>query len=327
MAAILQQIAVTGLSGLRRAATGPSHPSSSLRRLASTLTAVFAFSALAAASASAQDLIFSDGFESGYTLAWSAVIGAVPVTPYRADDLDLRDPHVFTTVPVFGCYDFTDDDFPLELAPSFNSSIEAAISSDDDGDGFLDLSLFLLFRPLDETATAERVDLVEGACTAPLATTMCGPAEPPTALTYGVNDFGVCVTTVPGTTGDYSPSIDEPSGPCFGTEPQDVTLDLNGVTVTLRDARVGATFVGTGPPNSLMTGLLAGFLPESEADTILLPDELPLIGGQPLSSLLPGGAGNCATRDDRDLYNGEHGWWFYLNFSAIPGPWTESAAG
>ncbi|MEM8995396.1 MAG: hypothetical protein AAGF23_11455 [Acidobacteriota bacterium] len=276
-----------------------------------------------AAPLAAQDLIFSDDFESGYTSAWANVVGAPPVTAYRVDDLDLRDPHVATAVPVFGCFDFTDNDFPADLAPSFNGGIEAAVTTDEDGDGLLDASLLLLFRPLDEAAVSERVSLAEGACTAPLASTECVPADPPTNLRYTAADQGLCVMTEPGTTGGYSPSIDEPSAPCFGTAAGDVTLDLAGVAVTLRDARVGAGFVGTEPPTSLTLGLLAGFLPETEANAILLPAELPLIGGQPLSSLLPGGSGNCSSSDDRDLYKGELGWWFYLNFTAQPAPWTE----
>jgi len=43
---------------------------------------------------------------------------------------------------------------------------------------------------------------------------------------------------------------------------------------------------------------------------------VPLIGGQPLSALLPGGAGNCAAGDDRDMLNGEPGWWFYFAIEA-----------
>jgi len=61
---------------------------------------------------------------------------------------------------------------------------------------------------------------------------------------------------------------------------------------------------------------LRGFVREIDADQILIPPDVPLIGGQPLSALLPGGAGNCAAGDDRDMLNGEPGWWFYFAIEA-----------
>lgn len=270
----------------------------------------------------AAQLIFSDDFESGYTGAWSAVFGAEPVTAYRMDDLDLRDPHVVTFVPLLGCFDFTDQAIPL-VAPSFNETIETAITTDDDGDGLLDASFMLLFRPLDESATGGRLDTAAGQCTAPIGSTTCVPAGPPTQLVYQTESSGLCLMTEPGSTGGYVPGIDEPSAPCFGTLAGDLVVDLSGVEVTLRDARVAATFVGTEPPSSLMLGLLAGFLTEADADAILIPADTPLVGGQPLSVLLPGGSGNCSAADDRDMHDGESGWWFYLNFTAQPAPWTE----
>jgi hypothetical protein len=44
---------------------------------------------------------------------------------------------------------------------------------------------------------------------------------------------------------------------------------------------------------------------------------VPVLGDVPLSSLLPGGADNCAGHDDRDTGpGGESGWYAYLTFSA-----------
>ena len=309
MAAFLQQASLNQPGVLKR-------PRVSL--LVATLGVVLL---VLGAPASAQ-LIFSDDFESGYADAWSAVVGALPVTAFRMDDLDLRDPHVVTDVPLLGCFDFTDQDIPL-VAPSFNNSIEAAITTDDDGDGLLDASFMLLFRPLDEASAGDRLDSASGDCTAPLAGTTCVPAAPPTALVYQTQGSGLCLVTEPGSTSGYSPGIDEPSAPCFGTQATDLTVDLSGVPVTLRDASVAATFVGTEPPSSLMLGLLSGFLTEADADSILIPADTPLVGGQPLSVLLPGGTGNCSASDDRDMHDGEMGWWFYLNFTALPAPWTE----
>ena len=61
---------------------------------------------------------------------------------------------------------------------------------------------------------------------------------------------------------------------------------------------------------------MRGFVSETDADNTILPAGLPIIGGLPLSALLPGGTGNCAAHDDRDMLEGVRGWWFYLNFSA-----------
>ena len=86
--------------------------------------------------------------------------------------------------------------------------------------------------------------------------------------------------------------------------------------VTLRDLERAGGFVGM-PTSSLTDGWIRGFVRESDADAILLPADVPLVGGQPFSILLPGGSGNCAAGDDRDMHEGVAGWWFYLEYSAV----------
>ena len=56
---------------------------------------------------------------------------------------------------------------------------------------------------------------------------------------------------------------------------------------------------------------------------MLAPADLPLVGGRPVSSLLAGGTGNCASSSDKDRLDGVPGWWFYLNFTAQQVPWIE----
>jgi hypothetical protein len=68
--------------------------------------------------------------------------------------------------------------------------------------------------------------------------------------------------------------------------------------------------------------LIVGFLREEDADKINLPASYPIVGGEPISLLLPGGAGNCSVRDDKDDHGGYSGWWFFLNFTAENVPWT-----
>jgi hypothetical protein len=76
----------------------------------------------------------------------------------------------------------------------------------------------------------------------------------------------------------------------------------------------------------LINGIIRGFISEADADSIELPAGLPLVGEQPVSSLFPGGTGNCRTGegiDDRDIGpDSEPGWYFYLNFTAHEVDWT-----
>ncbi len=282
-----------------------------------SLLAAWAATILAAAPLLAGDAIFSDGFESGDASAWSLSVGGPP-TAFRFTDLDLRDPHLFVEV-VIGiplCLDPTDDPLPV-VGFSFNQTLEDQLTMDGDGDGLLDTSLLTVFLPLDLSATGRPIEVAGGLCTAPLATTTCteDPSAATLATTYDAIDPGVCLETVPGTTSGYVPGVTEPPEPCFVTAAESLTVPFGGIEITLVDAQVAATFAGD-PPDQLIFGLLRGFLREADADLLLLPAEFPLVGGQPLSTLLPGGTGNCAAGDDRDQHLGESGWWFYLNFTA-----------
>jgi len=280
-----------------------------------------------AAPLAAQQGISSDDFESGNTFGWDLSVGEtslVPADAFRMTDLDLRDPHLFVDVPVAGCSDFTDTPLPFGLGPSFNDGIATAIAGDGDGDGFLDLSVLLLFRPFDEAAAALRLDLARGSCPPPAAATTCGLdlAILPQTSDYDGFAAGQCLTAVAGTTSGYVPGVAEPAGPCFASQPRALMpLTLQDITLPLRDVQSAAAFAGS-PVTDLQDGLLRGFLSEADADATLLPAGLPLVGGQPVSVLLPGGTGNCAAGDDRDMHLGTTGWWFYLNYSGTDVPYT-----
>jgi hypothetical protein len=270
----------------------------------------------ATAGKAGEDLIFADGFESGNTLAWSSSAGEPPLVAadaYRFSDLDLRDPHIFINVGV--CLDST---------TTFNNQLQTAITTDSDGDGNLDASHLLLFRPFEEPATATRLDFAQAACSAPVAGTSCAPVpgRVPQTMSYATSLVGTCVAPVPGTTNaTYTPPT-LPTAPCFGSAERPVVLELSGMSIPLRGVRVGAT-IGVGdPPVSLTAGFLMGFLRESDANSILLPPTFPVVGGQPLAILFPGGAGNCAAGDDRDTHEAVSGWWLYMNFPAEPVEWT-----
>lgn len=276
------------------------------------------------------EVIFADAFDSGNTLAWSARQPPLPVPDaYRAGDLDLRDPHVFVDLPGFGCFDFTDTELPLGLGPSFNGQLATSIAGDENGDGLLDLSLLFAFRPFAAAAADERLDQGMGECTAPLATTACDWQIPPVPFTTAYDGIAAaaCAGAIAGTTSGYLPAPAQPLAPCVVSDARQLPVELLGTRVDLQDTRLSAEIaavvdLGGGFGQVLEDGLLFGFLSEADADSILLPPELPLVGGEPLSILLPGGTGNCAAGDDRDVHLGQPGWWFYFDLAAAPVPFV-----
>jgi cysteine-rich repeat protein len=248
------------------------------------------------------------------------------VTAFKFTDLDLRDPHAY--VSFLGCRDVTPHG---AFGFSVNDELRDNITMDGDADGFLDLAPTLVFRQFMQTAATQPVELHFARCTAPQSSTSCsngtGTVQMATA-TYMAS--GTCLTFLPGTERPYTDiAIGPATGPsCFSTNAVTVNLDLGGIPITLRDARIGARYSGN-PATGLTNGLLMGFISETDANNTTIPNSFPVVGGQPLSSLLPGGAGNCncngncgTNNDDKDVNNGVTGWWFYLNFTASKVPWT-----
>lgn len=247
---------------------------------------------------------------SGFFLMASASAGPVSPTAFRFDDLDLRDPHAF--VSFLGCRDVTD----VQLVGfSINNEIQTNIQTDANSDGLLDLSLLVALRPYDITQPTNPSVFGSSDCTAPLGSTTCVTAivpaiDGPAALTPAT-----CLAPVADTTSGYTPPVTSSTAPCFVTPAGTVTLDVGGVPLPLIDAQVAARF-GNSPPSFVTDGLLRGFLRESDADSTLIPDGVPLLEGQPISVMFPGGTNNCSSNDDRDTHNGVSGWWVYLNFTA-----------
>lgn len=244
-------------------------------------------------------------------LSFLPSIATAQSTRFRLNDLDLRDPHIFATI--ITCSDLTDSSPFFSL----NARLQTSIQADGDGDGFLDQSTLLEFLPLDQS-TATNLFVAGGAqCTAPIASTSCGAIAAP--LLPGdatLSTSTTCGAPVPGTTRPYTPAITNSTAPCFASVTGNVTLNLGGIPVQLTNAQISATFVGN-PATSMVNGLLRGFLSEADANATIIPATFPLVGGQPLSSLLPGGTGNCAGFSDKDIGPGSvAGWYFYLNFPA-----------
>jgi len=270
---------------------------------------------------------FQDGFEISDVSSWSAFVGGPPITPpapLRFTDVWVRDPHFVADFPLgVGCFDFTDTPVPY-VGLSVNSALYNSIVSDDDSDGYLDLSLMLLFRPFDTNSVGEIVDARNGACVPPAGATSCHVHTSGTEVRgyYDGLPAGPCLTFNPGDTSGYPPGITEPTAPCFTTAPQNLYFTVFGdQPLHLRDTQISATTVGAAP-DDLTKGLIVGFLREVDANAILLPASYPIVGGQPISVLLPGGAGNCSGGDDKDDHGGYSGWWFFLNFTAENVPWT-----
>jgi cysteine-rich repeat protein len=244
-------------------------------------------------------------------------------TAFRMFDLDLRDPHVFVTV--FGCNDVTD---PNPFGFSVNGQIQTSIQTDGtDADMNLDLSIATVFRPLNQTAGATTpLEIHFPGCSTPVGTTTCRRTPPSAAMiptTASNLASGICLAPMAGTTSTpaYSPGITSTTGPCYSAGPVTVTLSLAGTPVTLTDARIAATYSGN-PAATTVNGLLMGFISEMVADNTMLT--LPVLGTRTLSSLLPGGTGNCSPRDDRDMNGADRGWWFYLNFTAPRVTWVDN---
>ncbi len=237
---------------------------------------------------------------------------------FKMTDLDLRDPHVY--VNFIGCRDVTDTQL---VGFSVNNELQTNIQTDGDNDGLLDLAPTLVFRNFTQAAAATQpVELHFADCTAPQASTSCTPSGGMVVMATATNMAAAqCLTFLPGTVRPYVPAITSTGAPCFVTSPATVTLDLGGIPITLRDARIAGTYVGN-PASSTNNGLLMGFISEADANNTIIPNSFPLVGGMPLSALLPGGTNNCAAHNDKDVNNGTMGWWFYLNFPTARVPWS-----
>lgn len=234
-------------------------------------------------------------------------------TAFRLNSLRLLDPHAFATFGI--CLDGTD---------LLNTSLNDAITMDGDMDGVLDLSMAIVFRPLDPSRSTTPVEVHFPDCTATAtACTAAAPGGTPPVITTANNDSTTnCLAPAGGTTSGYNPGVPTVAAPCFASDPAPVSITVQGTQITLSDAQIGATYSGT-PATSLTGGLLKGFISEADAQAIMftLPD--PPGGIVSLASVLPGGAGNCNNGDDRDTHNGVSGWWMYFDLSAQLVPWTD----
>jgi hypothetical protein len=246
-----------------------------------------------------------------WIVAATSASARAETTVFRLQDLDLRDPHLYTLF-FTSCTDFTDSNALF----SVNDSLQDAILGDTNpADGYLDLSYVLEFEPLDQSLATNALEFGATQCTAPMAGTACTLSPTPTATTATLSDAQTCLEPVANTLYGYTPATASTPAPCFATAPTTLLLNLAGLPVALHDAQIAATF-DANPATTLSNGLVRGFLSEADADATIIPPSYPAIGGQPLSSILPGGNGNCAAHSDKDVDGDTVGWWFYFNFPA-----------
>ena len=276
-------------------------------RSAAILSACFA-SKLSAAEIS-PDWITADGFEFSDAPAL-----------YRVSSIKIRDPHFVAPIsPPFLCPDFTDNDLPGQPGSAINSQLQAALDADSEPNGFLDSAALLIFQNFAVNTAVRRLDDASGECSAPSATSQCRIPLISTASTYATQAAGdACFEPIPSTFGAYSPAIGSIAAPCWLAAPQ-ASLSFNFVsgTVQLQNVRRAGVALANRPGARV---LVRGFLRESDANLILLPASIPLFGGQPITILLKGGAGNACPGNDKDMLAGVPGWWFYLEQTLTPAP-------
>jgi hypothetical protein len=239
------------------------------------------------------------------------------VTCFRLDTFVLRDPHIFLNF--IACVDVTSSNGGIPGVPAggVNSLLQTALTTDGDGDGFLDAAPILLFRLFDQAAASGAVEVASGRFAAASPDTgdlQAGTPRAPTTMTNVA--AGTILAPLPGTTKPYAPAITTPSGPGFLTAPVSYTVTVGAITLPLEGFQLAATYSGN-PATGLTNGLAMGFLSESTAQSTMV--DLGALGTVPIASLLAGGQGGCSgSEDDRDNGPDGHtsGWWIYFNFTA-----------
>jgi len=240
----------------------------------------------------------------------AACMNEAEPTAFRLTTLSLREPHTFA----LGFVDVTDT--VNGLLNDFVGMDKVNPAGEETPDGLLDFSLLAVFRPLDQSVDTVPLDIVIADCAAPMESTSCQrTATSQVVSSVATNLASDCLEVMPDTTGGYNPPITTPSGPCFVSDAETFDLDFGDIAFSFVDARLGAMYPD-GEGNQLASGLIRGFLSQSFAEGATLPADIPVVGGQPIASLL---------KDvDKDTGpGGEAGWWFYLNFTAEAVPYSD----
>jgi hypothetical protein len=189
------------------------------------------------------------------------------------------------------------------------------MDADDPPDGDLDLSIAVVFLPLDQAGASTPMEVVFADCTAPASSTSCTrPADAmPVESTASNDPADPCMELLPDTTNpDYTP-VTLPASPCFSSDSENFPVALGDINLQMEDARVAASYAGD--PATGLSGVIRGFVSQATADAALIPEDVAVVGGEPVSALL--------LDEDKDSGpNGGEGWYFYLDFDAELVPYT-----
>ena len=225
----------------------------------------------------------------------------------RVSSLEVVDPHLSVLFLDFFCSDVT---------AQLNTLINESITIDNDMDGFLDSSIITQFstdQPDYLTTRSLNARFVDGNCPDPLHSSPCEIITPTQYMTNTTfSESADCLFPIVDTTGGYDPSPNTTGAACYATNPQTTTINVAGVELNLMGFQHAQRY------QDMLTmdqGLMMGFISEVDAEMLTFPMNIPVVGGQSLASLLPGGLGNCSETDDRDIFTDGQtsGWWFYFN--------------
>lgn len=227
-------------------------------------------------------------------------------TYFRINSLQVRDPHVFSPL---------DGDVTQETV---NDPLTAALNTDEDDDGNLDLGLAMAFLPLDQTDAASEVfRFANAVCTAPGDASTCSLIVDtiPFDGMYTVTGDGECYAADDGNLSVYQepPGAPTPTtGPCFRSDIGTVTIAAGSFTLPLQDAVVAAQFMGD-PADGLIEGNIQGFVSTATADGIQIETGNDLIPMIALGAVL----------QDEDQDEGGTGWVFHIAFTATAAEWMD----
>ncbi len=258
-----------------------------------TATSLIFLAILSYLPSSIAEEIFTNEFEQNIAL--------------RTSELSIVDPHIFTLVAGIACIDITNQ---------VNSQIQTTIDTDADDDGFLDLSNVIQFSTdqIDYLTSQPLIaQSINAQCASPLHSEACTIIDTlqDDIMTLPA-ESGNCLAVEAGSTGNYTPAPNTTEAPCYATEAIDTVLSLAGLEVNVKAFQTASRYqLGLNADQ----GLNKAFISETDAENVVFPVDIPVIGGQNLASLLPGGSGNCSINDDRDLFtdNKTSGWWLYFN--------------
>lgn len=189
-------------------------------------------------------------------------------------------------------------------------TINEGLVLDNDGDGFLDLSLLVRFiGAADPKAAAGKTTVGGGLCPYPAAPeTACKP-DPYFPFQSPFLSYE------PGTSCQLEGTNEVAGEPCFVTQQAPITLTLPLLgRVPLEHGQV----IGRWEGKSIVEGRVRGFLSMETAGSVRLPDPVPpafaALGIKPGTPLLD----FLSTNEVQEGPGAVRGWWFLLKFTAQP---------